>query len=238
MADAVLWLSLATSCRTSLLLWLAAVIKHIDMRCCATAHRSSSVSQSHACCCKAVYATRVARAAAAATATPWPHNRARPRSLSHATPWRRRCCLARCRCMSRGVHAAAACYQQLSLFSATCCRRAAVIMPLRAQQAARAARPAPAHACSPKSRRDECCAPRLVRPRDACGAWCVSICPLTAAITLPGNGAVAHRPVGSLHLIIGPMFAGKTTELLKLLQEKEARSFTCGANHSACVRAF
>ena len=36
------------------------------------------------------------------------------------------------------------------------------------------------------------------------------------------HGVTAHA-VGSLHLIIGPMFAGKTTALLNLVQEHEAR---------------
>ncbi len=34
---------------------------------------------------------------------------------------------------------------------------------------------------------------------------------------------MAHSAVGSMHVIIGPMFAGKTTALLHLVQEHEVR---------------
>ena len=38
-----------------------------------------------------------------------------------------------------------------------------------------------------------------------------------------GHSGVTQGAVGSLHLIIGPMFAGKTTALLQIVQEHEAR---------------
>ena len=42
-----------------------------------------------------------------------------------------------------------------------------------------------------------------------------------------GHSGVTQGAVGSLHLIIGPMFAGKTTALLQIVQEHEARRAPC-----------
>ena len=61
----------------------------------------------------------------------------------------------------------------------------------------------------------------FVRRRLLRAPWSDCTSPLNPAGV--GRSGVTHGAVGSLHLIIGPMFAGKTTALLHMVQEHEAR---------------